>query len=55
MTPGMGFFVNSEKIFNTLLCVSISILLPQSIITALSEASDIFKSAFRKKLAYFGY
>lgn len=55
MTPDMVFFVNNEKIFDTLLCVSTSISLPQSMIIALSEARDMLKSAFRKRLAYFCY
>ena len=55
MTPVMVFFVNNEKIFDTLLCVSTSISLPQSMMIALSEASDILKSAFRKRLTYFCY
>ena len=55
MTPDMVFFVNNEKIFDTLLCVSTSISLPKSMIIALSEARDILKSAFRKMLAYFCY
>ena len=55
MTPDMVFFVNNEKIFDTLLCVSTSISLPQSMIIALSEARDMLKSAFRKRLTYFCY
>ena len=55
MTPCMVLFNNREKIFTTLLWVWVSIWFPKSIMTALSEASDMLRTAFRKNLAYFGY